>query len=347
MLGAGRPVLSSLLPRHHVRTMSTFESIVMKVASSPAVHFMEDSLAGIHDSVGLPWWGTIMLSTAAARTFIFLPAHITQQKVQVKRMILSKEMSTEIIPALEQASIKMVQLKKRTKEQAMMEMKQVAGQIHAQKVKDMNCHLAKLTTPMICQIPVWVCASMALRNLTLMRHSDLRMAASPVEERFIQLSTEGPLWCSNLCVADPTLLVPVFVGFFFAANVWISSNRLSHATQHLRSRGQTIFTALLYSISAAMVNNLAFQQLCISISLLKIKRNGLQVPLAAYQPSAVSLYWMTSGAMAVLLNLLLMEPRVRRLVRIPFMEQEPQQPYLQLKENLFKSLGIKEKQSKL
>ena len=39
--------------------------------------------------------------------------------------------------------------------------------------------------------------------------------------------------------------------------------------------------------------------------------------------------------------------RVRRLVRIPFMEQEPQQPYLQLKENLFKSLGIKEKQSKL
>ena len=67
----------------------------------------------------------------------------------------------------------MVQLKKRTKEQAMMEMKQVsvgvstqveswellflffqvAGQIHAQKVKDMNCHLAKLTTPMICQVP--------------------------------------------------------------------------------------------------------------------------------------------------------------------------------------------------
>ena len=89
-----------------------------------------------------------------------------------------------------------------------------------------------------------------------------------------------------------------------------SGNRLSHATQHLRSRGQTIFTALLYSISAAMVNNLAFQQLCISISLLKIKRNGLQVPLAAYQPSAVSLYWMTSGAMAVLLNLLLMEPRL-------------------------------------
>ena len=38
---------------------------------------------------------------------------------------------------------------------------------------------------------------------------------------------------------------------------------------------------------------------------------GFKVPLAAYQPSAVSLYWMTSGAMAVLLNLLLMEPRLQ------------------------------------
>ena len=72
-----------------------------------------------------------------------------------------------------------------------------------------------------------------------MRHADFRISTSPVEERFIQLSTEvyifnlsetehvkapskGPFWCSNLCVEDPTLLVPVLVGAFFAANVWIS-----------------------------------------------------------------------------------------------------------------------------
>ena len=122
-----------------------------------------------------------------------------------------------------------------------------------------------------------------------MRHADFRIATSPVEERFIQLSTEvllhcqnqevkippkGPFWCSNLCVADPTFLVPILVGFFFAANVWISGkyhentsdcltilqppgNRLSKATEHLPSRGQTIFTTLLYSISALMVKPLA------------------------------------------------------------------------------------------
>jgi len=320
MLGAGRPLLSSLLPKHHhVRSISTFDSIVLKVASSPAVHCIEDGLASIHDSVGLPWWATIMLSTAVARTFIFLPAHITQQKVATKRMILAKEMSTDIIPAMEKASMKLVQMGKKSKPQAMRDMKQLAGQIHAQKVKGMNCHLAKLTTPMLCQIPIWVCASVALRNLALMRHADFRISTSPVEERFIQLSTEGPFWCSNLCAEDPTLLVPVLVGTFFAANVWISGNRLAKATEHLPSRGQTIFTAVLYSISALMV------------------------PLAAYQPSAVGLYWMTSGAMAVLLNLLLMEPRFRRLVRIPYVEQEPQRPYHQLRENFHKAIGMKAK----
>ena len=62
-------------------------------------------------------------------------------------------------------------MKKKSKTDAMRDMKQVdflaisemashplgllfqlAGQIHAQKVKGMNCHLAKLTTPMICQV---------------------------------------------------------------------------------------------------------------------------------------------------------------------------------------------------
>merc|ERR1712032_1257744 len=92
-------------------------------------------------------------------------------------------MGTEIIPAMEQASIKLVQMKKKSKTDAMRDMKQLASQIHAQKVKGMNCHLAKLTTPMHCQIPVWVCSSVALRNLALMRHADFRISTSPLCRR--------------------------------------------------------------------------------------------------------------------------------------------------------------------
>ena len=87
-------------------------------------------------------------------------------------------------------------------------------------------------------------------------------------------------------------------------------NRLAKATEHLPSRGQTIFTTVLYSISALMVISFKMEKPNIEIFLNQIKF-GFKVPLAAYQPSAVSLYWMTSGAMAVLLNLLLMEPRLQ------------------------------------
>ena len=34
---------------------------------------------------GLPWWATIMASTAAFRLILTLPAHVTQQKVMAKR----------------------------------------------------------------------------------------------------------------------------------------------------------------------------------------------------------------------------------------------------------------------
>ena len=34
---------------------------------------------------GLPWWGTIMVSTAVFRLLFTLPAHVTQQKVMAKR----------------------------------------------------------------------------------------------------------------------------------------------------------------------------------------------------------------------------------------------------------------------
>ena len=85
----------------------------------PAVHLIEDSLASFHvsnkgklspartcnkgtkencpvlpvtkeqrvtvlscqDVSGLPWWGTILISTALLRTAVTLPAHVTQQKV--------------------------------------------------------------------------------------------------------------------------------------------------------------------------------------------------------------------------------------------------------------------------
>ena len=112
---------SENIPRQccHCRSISTFESIYLKLISLPAVHYVEDSLAYIHDttgiamvqystvqyrsclSAGLPWSGSIMVSTVLLRLVLTLPAHVTQQKVMAKRFIMAEEMKREILPAIQ------------------------------------------------------------------------------------------------------------------------------------------------------------------------------------------------------------------------------------------------------
>ena len=86
------------------RHMSTFESMYFKVISLPPVHYIEDTLASIHDATGLPWGLTIVISTSIMRLLLTLPAHITQQKVMAKRYVMSEEMKKEILPSLQKAT---------------------------------------------------------------------------------------------------------------------------------------------------------------------------------------------------------------------------------------------------
>ena len=133
-----------------------------------------------------------------------------------------------------------------------------------------------------------------------------------MEERFIQMSAEGLFWCPNLSVPDPTLILPVLVGFTFASTIFVSSvkARVQIEQSEKMQKYSRIMTGVLYSISLLMV------------------------PISCYVPSAVALYWATSGAIGILINLLLLHPPVRRAVRIPKIPLELDQPYKNLKDNL-------------
>lgn len=300
--------------------MSTFESLYMKVISLPPVHYIEDSFASIHDTMGLPWWATIILSTGVMRLMLTMPAHITQQKVMGKRYLMSEEMKTEILPALQKATDRQVMINKWSKKKAETSYRRVAGQLHRQKVKEYNCHLAKMFLPMYIQIPAWIFTSVAIRNMATMRHSMDRAMNSPVEERFYQMSAEGLAWCQNLSVPDPTFILPVLVGLTFASTIFISSNKLQQgvgaATQQVSKFSQGI-TITLYSISFLMI------------------------PLASYQPAALALYWATSGCMGIFINLAILSPDLRRMVRIPKIPAEMDKPYTTLRDKLMDKLGRK------
>ena len=51
--------------------------------------------------LGLPWWGSLIVSTGLFRLILTVPAHITQQKVSAKRFLMNQEMKNEVLPAIQ------------------------------------------------------------------------------------------------------------------------------------------------------------------------------------------------------------------------------------------------------
>jgi len=294
------------------RNISTIESMYLKLISLPAVHHIEDSFAYIHDTTGLPWWGSLVLSTALFRLVLTLPAHITQQKVLAKRYLLTQEMKNEILPAIQKGTDRQVIINKWSEEKAKRSFKRVAALVHKQKVEEYNCHFLKLFLPTFTQIPFWILASVGIRNMATLRHSPARVEACPVEERFIQMSAEGLFWCPNLSAPDPTFILPVLVGVTFASTIFVSS---------VKTGVQKEQSGFLQKYSRAVTGGLY------GLSL-------VMIPISSYVPSAMALYWATSGAMGVLINLLLLHPPVRRAVRIPKIPSEVEEPYKILKEKI-------------
>ena len=56
----------------------------------------------------------------------------------------------------------------------------------------------------------------------------------------------------------------------------------------------------------------------------------IMIPLASLAPSAVALYWASSGVTAIAVNLTLLSPKVRNLVRIPQVEKDSSTPYVDI-----------------
>eukprot|EP00088_Acartia_fossae_P068526 TRINITY_DN8706_c0_g1_i4.p1 TRINITY_DN8706_c0_g1~~TRINITY_DN8706_c0_g1_i4.p1 ORF type:complete len:182 (+),score=25.58 TRINITY_DN8706_c0_g1_i4:178-723(+) len=172
--------------------------------------------------------------------------------------------------------------------------------------------------PLILQIPVWVFNSIAIRNIVMMRETRERFSTVPVEERFLGMATEGTLWFQNLTTPDPTYVLPMVFGATFAFNIFMMSGRRVSTMPAASdsSRGQKMetyqnwLTKFLYCIAFIMI------------------------PLSSMQPSALTLYWATSSFMGVIINLILMSPKFRSLVRIPKTPNLSSTPYSDLRNRI-------------
>lgn len=63
------------------------------------------------------------------------------------------------------------------------------------------------------------------------------------------------------------------------------------------------------------------------------------IPIAAYVPSGLCLYWVSSSAFGLVQNLILLSPKLKRLTNIPKVNSELEKPYAFLLDNIKSRFG--------
>ncbi|XP_006898504.1 PREDICTED: mitochondrial inner membrane protein COX18-like [Elephantulus edwardii] len=264
------------------------------LAASAPVKGAEDLLLSAHAASGLPWWGSILLTTVALRGVVTLPLSVYQHYIFAKVENLQPEIKNIARLLNHEVAVRAHQLgwsKRVTRITYFKNMRRLVSELY---VRD-NCHPFKATVLVWIQLPMWIFLSVALRNFSMgVTHSE----GLSVQE---QLATGGVLWFPDLTALDSTWILPISVG---AVNLLIVE---IIALQKMgMSRFQKYVTYFVRGVSVLMI------------------------PVAATVPSSIVLYWLCSSFMGLLQNLLLRSPRFRQFCQIPLTKSDSPTPYKDL-----------------
>lgn len=72
------------IPRRQFSYTESIAGIWTSLSQSAPVACLQDGLIQLHDATGLPWWGTLVVSTFALRTAITLPLAVYQNRNMAK-----------------------------------------------------------------------------------------------------------------------------------------------------------------------------------------------------------------------------------------------------------------------
>ncbi|KAK1799055.1 hypothetical protein P4O66_007321 [Electrophorus voltai] len=245
------------------------------VADSAPVHLTEQLLVSAQQLTGLPWWASILCTTLALRTTITLPLAVYQTLIIAKVEALQKEIA-EIAKQLS------YEISVRAKEKHWSEktcryhfrknLQRVVSELY---IRD-NCHPFKTSLLIWVQLPMWVCVSLALRNLSVgvehipggnpslpPQHQKRLRTGSHSLATFLpsagqdmlapgglleQLAAGGTLWFPDLTLPDSTWVIPVSLGL---VNLLITE--IFALRQLESSKFQKYMTNFIRAISVVMV----------------------------------------------------------------------------------------------
>lgn len=245
------------------------------LSDSAPVHLCEHFLVSVQQASGLPWWLSIIVTTLSVRTLVTLPLAAYQMVVIAKVEALQEEIS-QLAKRLRYEVLVRARERRWTENQIRFQFKKNLRRIVSQLYVRDNCHPFKASLLIWVQLPLWVCFSLALRNLSL--------GQSALQS---ELAAGGALWFPDLTLPDSTWILPVCLGLTNLLIVEVFSLQ-----RVAPSRFQRFATNAIRGFSVLMV------------------------PIAATVPSSMALYWFASSLVGFSHNLLLRSPAIHKVLKL-------------------------------
>lgn len=280
---------------------SRMEAYYDWVVDTSAIQTIEKLLISFHDFTGLPWWASILGCTIILRLCLMTPLYIIQTKNTMKYqryLVLFKEVHEKLATEVKEKAAANKWDESMANQQFISSLYHHRKQIY--KKYKIPGAWKRYLLPAV-QIPVWVCLSMSLRHMTL----SMRLSSSPTlaqEAVALQLSQEGCLWFSDLCMIDCFYIMPIALCILNLTIIEI-----------YRGDGKTKLEGLqkyLINFSRAVA--------------------VLITPVAMQLPSGVVFYWFCSSMYGAAQALTFKSFKVRRFFRIPIPTNESKTPYKDL-----------------
>ncbi|KAK7482301.1 hypothetical protein BaRGS_00026429, partial [Batillaria attramentaria] len=247
--------------------------------------YAQKVLESVHSATGLPWWASIALTTVVLRGVVTLPLAVYSMRIMAKVELLQPEiakLSKELRREVAMAVKKFAWNEKTARFKYNSTMKKLIKDLYIRE----NCHPAKSSLVLWFQIPLWICLSFALRNMS----GAVPTAATDLEPRVLcaDLKTEGALWFPDLTVPDATWILPLAMGITNLLNIE------------------------MHTLTAKNVGK--FQKGLVTVMRLFCL---VMVPIGAAVPSCMCYYWLCSSVFGLTQNIVFKFPKVRRFLRLP------------------------------
>lgn len=281
-----KPVCLAVDTKRNISFAAIAVNIQNTISKSDTVAVLQNALIDYHDFTHLPWWASIITYTFLLRlTLLPLQVYTLKLHARIDRIMkhdlpnINKKVTREVNSAV-------VRLNLNKNRAQLAHMFGIKTELKKAYIRD-NCHPFKTAIVLWLQIPLWLCQSVAIRNIATLRPDPNSVRAMIV---LAQLGVGGFLWVPSLIEPDLAYILPVWLGLINLANIELMQLEKKGGPSSKLSNIATGFVRLL---SIAMI------------------------PICASVPSCLAVYWCTSSTMAFATNLALLSPRAKRLFGIP------------------------------